>query len=59
MLKYQGSDRGANITLGLSFIRTSVDHDTALEFMSHRQADVSSFTTTLNLVIRMIVDTSE
>jgi 4-hydroxythreonine-4-phosphate dehydrogenase len=31
VLKYQGFGRGVNITLGLPFIRTSVDHGTALE----------------------------
>lgn len=31
VLKYQGFGRAVNITLGLPFIRTSVDHGTALE----------------------------
>ncbi len=31
VLKYRGFGRGVNITLGLPFIRTSVDHGTALE----------------------------
>jgi 4-hydroxythreonine-4-phosphate dehydrogenase len=31
VLKYQGFGRGVNITLGLPFIRTSVDHGTALD----------------------------
>ena len=31
VLKFQGFGRAVNITLGLPFIRTSVDHGTALE----------------------------
>ena len=59
VLKYQGFGRGVNITLGLPFIRTSVDHGTALELAGHGQADVGSFITALNLAIKMIVNTNE
>jgi 4-hydroxythreonine-4-phosphate dehydrogenase len=57
VLKYQGFGRGVNITLGLPFIRTSVDHGTALELAGHGTADVGSFITALNLAIKMIVNT--
>jgi 4-hydroxythreonine-4-phosphate dehydrogenase len=57
VLKYQGFGRGVNITLGLPFIRTSVDHGTALELAGHGKADVGSFITALNLAITMIVNT--
>lgn len=57
VLKYQGFGRGVNITLGLPFIRTSVDHGTALELAGQGKADVGSFTTALNLAITMIVNT--
>ncbi|MBV4412474.1 4-hydroxythreonine-4-phosphate dehydrogenase PdxA [Enterobacteriaceae bacterium YMB-R22] len=54
VLKYEGFGRAVNITLGLPFIRTSVDHGTALELAGRGTADVGSFTTALNLAIRMI-----
>lgn len=57
VLKYQGFGRGVNITLGLPFIRTSVDHGTALELAGQGKADVGSFITALNLAIKMIVNT--
>ncbi|WP_034912207.1 4-hydroxythreonine-4-phosphate dehydrogenase PdxA [Erwinia sp. 9145] len=54
VLKYQGFGRAVNITLGLPFIRTSVDHGTALELAGLGSADAGSFTTALNLAITMI-----
>ncbi|ECJ5916379.1 4-hydroxythreonine-4-phosphate dehydrogenase PdxA [Salmonella enterica subsp. salamae] len=57
VLKYQGFGRGVNITLGLPFVRTSVDHGTALELAGQGKADVGSFITALNLAIKMIVNT--
>lgn len=56
VLKYQGFGRSVNITLGLPFIRTSVDHGTALELAGQGKADVGSFITALNLAIKMIVN---
>lgn len=56
VLKYQGFGRAVNITLGLPFIRTSVDHGTALDLAGTGQADVGSFITALNLAIKMIVN---
>ncbi|WP_449554720.1 4-hydroxythreonine-4-phosphate dehydrogenase PdxA [Lelliottia amnigena] len=57
VLKYQGFGRAVNITLGLPFIRTSVDHGTALDLAGKGKADVGSFITALNLAIKMIVNT--
>jgi len=57
VLKYQGFGRGVNITLGLPFIRSSVDHGTALDLAGQGKADVGSFITALNLAIKMIVNT--
>jgi 4-hydroxythreonine-4-phosphate dehydrogenase len=57
VLKYQGFGRAVNITLGLPFIRTSVDHGTALELAARGKADVGSFITALNLAIKMIANT--
>lgn len=56
VLKYQGFGRAVNITLGLPFIRTSVDHGTALELAGQGKADVGSFVTALNLAIKMIAN---
>ena len=54
VLKYKGFGKSVNITLGLPFIRTSVDHGTALELAGTNQADTGSFieaiTTAINLV---------
>ena len=59
VLKYQGFGRAVNITLGLPFIRTSVDHGTALELAGTGQADAGSFKTALNLAITMIKSSNE
>ena len=59
VLKYQGFGRGVNITLGLPFIRTSVDHGTALELAGQGKADVGSFITALNLAIKMIINSND
>lgn len=41
-LKYAGFGTGVNVTLGLPFIRTSVDHGTALDLAATGQADSGS-----------------
>ena len=43
VLKYSGFGRAVNITLGLPFIRTSVDHGTALDLAGRGDADSGSF----------------
>jgi 4-hydroxythreonine-4-phosphate dehydrogenase len=42
VLKYKGFGSSVNITLGLPFIRTSVDHGTALELAGTGEADSGS-----------------
>ena len=42
VLKYAGFGRAVNITLGLPFIRTSVDHGTALDLAGSGRADTGS-----------------
>ena len=59
VLKYQGFGRAVNITLGLPFIRTSVDHGTALELAGTGHADVGSFITALKLAIQMTYNSNE
>ncbi len=43
VLKYSGFGRSVNITLGLPFVRTSVDHGTALDLAGSGQAELGSF----------------
>ena len=43
VLKYLGFGAAVNITLGLPFIRTSVDHGTALDLAGSGEAHVGSF----------------
>lgn len=41
-VKYLGVEQGVNITVGLPFVRTSVDHGTAFDIAGHGLADHSS-----------------
>jgi len=41
-VKYFGIDKGVNVTIGLPFIRTSVDHGTAFDIAGRGTADHSS-----------------
>jgi len=41
-VKYLGVDEGVNITVGLPFVRTSVDHGTAFDIAGSGKADPSS-----------------
>ncbi len=47
VLKYKGFSNAVNITLGLPFIRTSVDHGTALDLAGSGKADTGSLTVAL------------
>ena len=42
VLKYKGFGQAINITLGLPFIRTSVDHGTALDIAGSGKANYGS-----------------
>jgi 4-hydroxythreonine-4-phosphate dehydrogenase len=42
VLKYASFGNGVNVTLGLPFIRTSVDHGTALDLAGTGRADPGS-----------------
>lgn len=48
-LKYSGFGQSVNITLGLPFVRTSVDHGTALDIAGKNMADTGSFEAALEL----------
>lgn len=53
VLKYAGFGRAVNVTLGLPFIRTSVDHGTALELAGTGKADAGSLIEALNAALAM------
>jgi len=54
VLKHLGFGRAANITLGLPFIRTSVDHGTALELAGSGNADTGSLEYALGVALQMV-----
>ncbi|EAR54272.1 4-hydroxythreonine-4-phosphate dehydrogenase [Photobacterium sp. SKA34] len=54
VLKYKGFGKSVNITLGLPFIRTSVDHGTALELAGTGQADTGSLWTALSHALELV-----
>lgn len=53
VLKYVGFGRSVNITLGLPFIRTSVDHGTALDLAATGKADPGSLLHALQQAITL------
>lgn len=53
VLKYAGFGRAVNITLGLPFIRTSVDHGTALSLAGTGRADAGSLAEALALALTL------
>ncbi len=54
VLKFKGFGRSVNITLGLPFIRTSVDHGTALDLAGKGVADTGSLRTALRYAIELV-----
>jgi 4-hydroxythreonine-4-phosphate dehydrogenase len=54
VLKYASFGAGVNITLGLPFIRTSVDHGTALDLAGSGRAEVGSLLTAIEVAMEMI-----
>lgn len=55
VLKHAGFGDAVNVTLGLPFIRTSVDHGVALDIAAAGTADVSSLVRATSLAIEMAV----
>jgi 4-hydroxythreonine-4-phosphate dehydrogenase len=53
VLKHMGFGRSVNITLGLPFIRTSVDHGTALDKAGTGRADAGSLIAAIESAIEM------
>jgi 4-hydroxythreonine-4-phosphate dehydrogenase len=53
VLKYASFGRGVNVTLGLPFVRTSVDHGTALDIAGRGTADPGSLIEAVKLAIEL------
>jgi 4-hydroxythreonine-4-phosphate dehydrogenase len=53
VLKYATFGHGVNVTLGLPFVRTSVDHGTALDLAGSGQADAGSMHAAINMAIEL------
>ncbi len=53
VLKYASFGRGVNVTLGLPFVRTSVDHGTALDLAGSGRADASSLVEAIELALEL------
>ncbi|OOE94046.1 4-hydroxythreonine-4-phosphate dehydrogenase PdxA [Salinivibrio sp. AR640] len=54
VLKFKGFGRSVNITLGLPFVRTSVDHGTALDLAGTGTADTGSLRTAISHAIELV-----
>lgn len=52
-VKYLGLDKGVNVTAGLPFVRTSVDHGTAYDIAGQGVADESSLRVAFDLALMM------
>jgi 4-hydroxythreonine-4-phosphate dehydrogenase len=53
VVKYMSFGKAVNLTLGLPFIRTSVDHGTALDVAATGQADAGSIEAALALALTL------
>ena len=53
-IKYLGIDQGVNITVGLPFVRTSVDHGTAFDIAGKGVADPSSLREAFEMALTML-----
>jgi 4-hydroxythreonine-4-phosphate dehydrogenase len=53
VLKYASFGRGVNVTLGLPFVRTSVDHGTALDLAGTGSADAGSMIEAVGLAVEL------
>jgi 4-hydroxythreonine-4-phosphate dehydrogenase len=53
VLKYASFGKGVNVTLGLPFVRTSVDHGTALDIAGKGRADPGSLVEAVKLAVKL------
>jgi 4-hydroxythreonine-4-phosphate dehydrogenase len=58
VLKYAGFGSAVNVTLGLPFLRTSVDHGTALDLAGTGRADAGSLEQALRLATALVARTA-
>jgi 4-hydroxythreonine-4-phosphate dehydrogenase len=52
-IKYLGVDTGVNLTVGLPFVRTSVDHGTAFDIAGHGVADHRSLLAAIDMALKL------
>ena len=57
-VKYLGVEQGVNVTLGLSFVRTSPDHGTAFDIAGSGRADASSLAAAVRMARRFVLSAS-
>ncbi len=55
VLKHAGFSKAVNITLGLPFIRTSVDHGTALDLAGTGQANIGSLKAAVEMAVQTVL----
>jgi 4-hydroxythreonine-4-phosphate dehydrogenase len=53
-VKYLGIEQGVNVTVGLPFLRTSVDHGTAFDIAGTGKAECASLRSALRMAERML-----
>lgn len=54
LVKYLGFGHAVNVTLGLPFVRTSVDHGTAVDIAGKSLADAGSMSAALQLAVTLV-----
>ena len=54
ILKYKGFGNAVNVTLGLPFVRTSVDHGTAYDIAGTGKADARSLISAVEMAFQMV-----
>jgi 4-hydroxythreonine-4-phosphate dehydrogenase len=54
VLKHHDFAHAVNITLGLPFVRTSVDHGTALDLAGSGRADISSLVAAVKMAVKLV-----
>ena len=54
IIKYKGFGNAVNVTLGLPFVRTSVDHGTAYDIAGTGKADARSLISAIEMAFQMV-----
>ncbi len=54
VVKHMGFERAVNVTLGLPYIRTSVDHGTAIDIAGTDEVNAGSMTAAIELAIELL-----